>query len=565
MVSPSASGNSTIYSIKAKRDIAWTGTDAYMESVIREPEKVKPDAADLTSAENINTSLPNANVSPLTHIAARRIQTIAKTDTDLNSATKQANGEVSLRFNLFSSSGTINTGLPSGTPAPNFAIRQSSSSNGSIAVSSEVPDISRYNIDTTDLKNEQTQKLLLILGGLEQLATDSGSTTDLNPEAIEKIMDSLAESMATGEFKSTKENGEAISIGSGENEKNMGDNPLNNLLAKAIKQYAYEGGAESLGLNLEKVKKSITFYDKSEPSFTPSPGSYSGFQGIELKAIESSQEIRYTLNGGAPTCSSGTVYTSPIPLTQVGNYNIKAVACKNGISSRLIVGEFKVLKKLLSEPSFNSDAGEYNNSHTVSLSHAEGGKLYYTLDGSIPDCEGKNGTLYNSAITMNVSFRLATIACNGSLEESNPLIKKYVILNSPYGLSYKYMEADHNKNGSILPNYASVTGERITYSISPALPEGLIFSTLTGSIKGTPIVESPVSKYTVTARNAAGSVSAEIQITVNENAPSIMSYSETSVTYTQGVLIKPNTVIINGSGMTYSVSPNLPSGLILGS
>lgn len=166
---------------------------------------------------------------------------------------------------------------------------------------------------------------------------------------------------------------------------------------------------------------------------------------------------------------------------------------------------------------------------------------------------------------MNVSFRLGVIACNGSLEESNPVIKKYVILNAPYGLSYKYMDAVYTKNGNILPNYASVTGERITYSISPTLPEGLIFNTLTGSIKGIPTAESALTKYTVTATNAAGSISTDIQITVNESAPTFMSYSETSVTYTQGALIKPNTVLINGLGMTYSISPDLPSGLVISS
>jgi len=51
------------------------------------------------------------------------------------------------------------------------------------------------------------------------------------------------------------------------------------------------------------------------------------------------------------------------------------------------------------------------------------------------------------------------------------------------------------------------------YTISPALPTGLSFSSTTGAISGTPSVSSPATTYTITAFNTAGSSTATVTIT----------------------------------------------------
>ena len=65
------------------------------------------------------------------------------------------------------------------------------------------------------------------------------------------------------------------------------------------------------------------------------------------------------------------------------------------------------------------------------------------------------------------------------------------------------------------------TGGAVTsYSIIPALPEGLSFNTETGVISGTPIVTIATTTYTVTATNSGGSTSFDFVVTVNDTAPS---------------------------------------------
>ena len=62
------------------------------------------------------------------------------------------------------------------------------------------------------------------------------------------------------------------------------------------------------------------------------------------------------------------------------------------------------------------------------------------------------------------------------------------------------------------------------YSISPPLPAGLSFNTTTAVISGTPTAESPLTTYTISAANSAGSASTTVDLTVNLSAPAI-SYS----------------------------------------
>jgi len=56
------------------------------------------------------------------------------------------------------------------------------------------------------------------------------------------------------------------------------------------------------------------------------------------------------------------------------------------------------------------------------------------------------------------------------------------------------------------------------YTISPALPAGLIFDSTTGTISGTPTVTSQATDYTIKAYNAGGVGTAIVNITVAPNA-----------------------------------------------
>jgi len=120
------------------------------------------------------------------------------------------------------------------------------------------------------------------------------------------------------------------------------------------------------------------------------------------------------------------------------------------------------------------------------------------------------------------------------------------------------------------------------YSISPAIPAGLIFDSYTGIIKGTPTVASPATDYHVTTFNSSGSSSATVNIKVlpsnelsslkisaGKLSPSFASKvtnyrageanAVTSIAVTPTALEAGATIQVNGTAVTSgTASPGLP-------
>jgi hypothetical protein len=74
----------------------------------------------------------------------------------------------------------------------------------------------------------------------------------------------------------------------------------------------------------------------NKPAANVTSGTYTSAFNVTLTSSGSSS-IRYTINGGLPTCSTGTLYTTPIPVSS--NTVIKAVGCDtDNLAS--VLGEF---------------------------------------------------------------------------------------------------------------------------------------------------------------------------------------------------------------------------------
>ncbi|KAK8807466.1 hypothetical protein WA158_004225 [Blastocystis sp. Blastoise] len=90
-------------------------------------------------------------------------------------------------------------------------------------------------------------------------------------------------------------------------------------------------------------------------------------------------------------------------------------------------------------------------------------------------------------------------------------IQQFCTVVAPTDLSYTGSPFIYHKNipVSLSPD---IVGAELTYTIDPALPNGLTINQINGVISGTPTTNSNITTYTITAMNTAGSVSTTIMI-----------------------------------------------------
>jgi len=118
--------------------------------------------------------------------------------------------------------------------------------------------------------------------------------------------------------------------------------------------------------------------------------------------------------------------------------------------------------------------------------------------------------------------------------------------------------------GSPITNIIPTISETVSnYSITPSLSDGLSINTSTGIISGTPLAFRVQTIYTVTATNSLGNTSFNLVITVNEIAPTSLSYTSSNVLTKNTLISSLNPAISGGAVTNYSVSPSLPLGLNL--
>lgn len=115
----------------------------------------------------------------------------------------------------------------------------------------------------------------------------------------------------------------------------------------------------------------------------------------------------------------------------------------------------------------------------------------------------------------------------------------------------------------IPPNAPSVSnGTPTSFQIAPALPAGLVFSTSTGTISGTPTAPSPTTDYTVTA-NFAGGKTATRGLTLTVRNPYI-DFTVAQQTFKVGAFVNPFRPNYYGPEPTsFRIAPALPEGLDL--
>ncbi|NYF92049.1 putative Ig domain-containing protein [Tunturiibacter empetritectus] len=153
------------------------------------------------------------------------------------------------------------------------------------------------------------------------------------------------------------------------------------------------------------------------------------------------------------------------------------------------------------------------------------------------------------------------ITATNSAGSTTATVQIAVNLAPPTNLVYPQTAITAIVGQAIATDTPTVNGTVTTYTVSPALPAGLGLSASTGAISGTPTAVTAQASYIITATNSAGSTTATVQIAVNLAPPTNLVYPQTAITAIVGQAIATDTPTVNGTVITYTVSPALPAGL----
>lgn len=194
-----------------------------------------------------------------------------------------------------------------------------------------------------------------------------------------------------------------------------------------------------------------------------------------------------------------------------------------------------------------------------------------TVTGTVENCVSSpplpTGLVLSSntcSITGTPSaFQVATdytITASNSYGSGTAVISITISLDPPSSLNFSgspYTFTNGVSIGTISPTYSGTISSCIA---SPNLPIGLSLSSNCELI-GVPTTNQTSSSYTITATNTGGSTQATISITINDSAPTGLSYNGSPFTFTVGIPITSVNPTVTGTPSSYSVSPSLPVGL----
>ncbi|MDM0002628.1 kelch repeat-containing protein [Variovorax sp. J22P240] len=203
-------------------------------------------------------------------------------------------------------------------------------------------------------------------------------------------------------------------------------------------------------------------------------------------------------------------------------------------------------------------------------SHSGGVILRYAVDPALPDglqIDPRTGIISGTPRVVAAPALYAVTGSNfaGSVT-TGLLIAVKARAEPPANLSFENQNAIYTIGQPIPPNHPSVEGGDVSsFTVQPALPDGLVIDPATGVISGTPSRIAAPASFTATASNSAGSTSTVLQIEVRDLpavAPTSLSYQEPRALYTTGRPITPNLPHSTGGPIdTFTVTPTLPLGL----
>jgi hypothetical protein len=307
------------------------------------------------------------------------------------------------------------------------------------------------------------------------------------------------------------------------------------------------------------------------PALSYSPGTAVFVLNQAISSISPSNTggapVSYSISPALPAglafnTSTGVISGTPTAIAPQTTYTITATNTAGSATTPLIITVNPVVPALSYMPAtliFVLGTPISN----MSPSNTGGAPVSYSISPALPA-----GLAFNTSTgvicgtpTAILSTTIYTIKANNQAGTGQTVISLTVNVVAP-NISYSPSTNNYTLAQAITPLSPSNSGGPSgNFSITPALPAGLIFNTATGMISGTPTVLSSQTTYTITATNITGSSNTTVNLAVKARVPAI-GYAPATNIYTTNQPI-PALAPVNNGGVivSFAITPSLPAGL----
>lgn len=295
------------------------------------------------------------------------------------------------------------------------------------------------------------------------------------------------------------------------------------------------------------------------PTFNPPAGTYTGTQQITISSATSGASIRYTLDGTAPSSSTGTLYTAAV--TVAASATLRAIAYKTGMTDSTVTSGAYVITTppvQVAAPTFNPPPGSYSSAQQVTLaSLTSGASIRYTTDGSTPT--STTGTIYNNtAVPIASTATLKAIAYKAGMTDSTVTSGTYTITISPTQVAAPVFSPTPGVYTSAQPVTISstTTGASIRYTTDGTTPTSTSGTPYAGpvTVASNLTLKAIAYKTGLTDSNVTSGLYAIVPPTLRVNR-TVLNYGVTG-----SVITSPQRVyVISTPGLSWTASSSQPN------
>lgn len=261
-----------------------------------------------------------------------------------------------------------------------------------------------------------------------------------------------------------------------------------------------------------------------------------------------------------------TLTLASVPVSDSGSYTVYVTNVVGNVTSSSAYLSLGAPPTISSNPSSKSANIGTTVKFGVSVTSGANTPLVYKwllTQGGITDTLRKDtlsvltDTLTLSNIPLSDTGTYSVYVCNSS---GNITSSSATLTITAATFIYPTPTAIFGKRIPIATDSPSVSGAITKFTVSPALPAGLVLDSVTGKITGTPNVSSATANYGVTGTNGPLSSTDSVSITVNgfsyvTNHPALFG---------KNVAASPDSLKnVIGTFTAFAVSPALPAGLSL--